>query len=68
MWLHSISDKGLKQHIRMKHRILQVDGVDDINPEVNTKIKENQYNKNKGDNEANDKRDYYKKKLDSKGN
>ena len=50
----SISDKELKQHIRMKHRISQIDGVDDIDPEVNNKIKENQDNKNKGDNEAND--------------
>ena len=63
----SISDKGLKQHIRMKHRISQVDGVDDIDPEVNIKIKENQDNKNKGDNEANDEMDYYKIELDSKG-
>ena len=52
----------------MKHRTQQVDGIDDIHPEVNIKIKENEDNKNKGDNEANDEMDYYKIDLDSKGN
>ena len=52
----------------MKHRISQVDGVDDIDSEVNIKIKENQDNKNKVDIEENYEMDYYKIELDSKGN
>ena len=48
--------------------ISQVDGVDDIDPDVNIKIKENQDNKNKVDIEENDEMDYYKIELDSKGN
>ena len=37
----SISDKGLRQHIRMKHVISQVDGVDDIERDVDISISEN---------------------------
>ena len=31
-YLESVSDKGLRQHIRRKHWISQVDGTDEIKP------------------------------------
>ena len=35
----SVSDKGLRQHIRIKHRISQVDGADEIEPDEEDKVK-----------------------------
>ena len=59
----SASDKGMKQHVRMEHRIAQVDGVDDIDSETDIKSKEIPNNRNTAENE----RKYYKVELDSKG-
>ena len=59
----SASDKGMKQHVMMKHRILQVDGVDDLDSETDIESKESQDNRNT----AEDERNYYKVELDSNG-
>ena len=45
-----MSDKGLKQHVRMKHRIAQVDGCDDIDPDMDIESNDIEDNKNTGEN------------------
>ena len=37
----NISERGLAQHFRMRHRISQVDGMDDIETEVDIEYSEN---------------------------